>query len=176
MRPVGTRPSLVTVFRTLRVFMFFMRLPVVLAFALSSVLFATVANAQVPTIQAVRLEPDERIRLDGVLDEEIWTRAPAATEFRHITEQPVAGRERNVTIYHVQWSLAEANAGDITTAAHVATDVLPAVAGLKSGRTTDRLAQVYDLVARRFLAVFHPDAVYERTRVETTVAMELAAS
>jgi DNA topoisomerase-3 len=30
--------------------------------------------------------------------------------------------------------------------------------------------KVYDLVARRFLAIFHPDAVYERTRVETTVA------
>ena len=29
--------------------------------------------------------------------------------------------------------------------------------------------RVYDLVAKRFLAVFHPDAVYERTRVETTV-------
>jgi DNA topoisomerase-3 len=31
-------------------------------------------------------------------------------------------------------------------------------------------ARVYDLVAKRFLAVFHPDAVYERTRIETTVA------
>ena len=30
--------------------------------------------------------------------------------------------------------------------------------------------KVYDLVAKRFLAVFHPDAVFERTRVETTVA------
>ncbi len=30
--------------------------------------------------------------------------------------------------------------------------------------------KVYDMVAKRFLAVFHPDAVYERTRVETTVA------
>src|SRR3954462_9506195 len=29
--------------------------------------------------------------------------------------------------------------------------------------------KVYDLVAKRFLAVFHPEAVYERTRVETTV-------
>ena len=29
--------------------------------------------------------------------------------------------------------------------------------------------KVYDLVAKRFLAVFHPDAVFERTRVETTV-------
>jgi DNA topoisomerase-3 len=30
--------------------------------------------------------------------------------------------------------------------------------------------KIYDLVAKRFLAVFHPEAVYERTRVETTVA------
>jgi DNA topoisomerase-3 len=30
--------------------------------------------------------------------------------------------------------------------------------------------RVYDLVVRRFLAVFHPDAVFENTRVETTVA------
>jgi DNA topoisomerase III len=30
-------------------------------------------------------------------------------------------------------------------------------------------AKIYDLVAKRFLAVFHPEAVYERTRVETTV-------
>ena len=29
--------------------------------------------------------------------------------------------------------------------------------------------RVYDLVARRFLAVFHPDAEFENTRVETTV-------
>ena len=30
--------------------------------------------------------------------------------------------------------------------------------------------RVYDLVAKRFLAIFHPEAVYERTRVETTVS------
>ncbi|MEJ7789728.1 MAG: DNA topoisomerase 3 [Thermoleophilaceae bacterium] len=30
--------------------------------------------------------------------------------------------------------------------------------------------KIYDLVAKRFLAIFHPDAVFERTRVETTVA------
>jgi DNA topoisomerase-3 len=29
--------------------------------------------------------------------------------------------------------------------------------------------KVYDLAAKRFLAIFHPEAVYERTRVETTV-------
>src|SRR5919109_445415 len=30
--------------------------------------------------------------------------------------------------------------------------------------------RIYDLVVRRFLAAFHPDAVFENTRVETTVA------
>src|SRR5919198_3210364 len=30
-------------------------------------------------------------------------------------------------------------------------------------------SRVYDLVAKRFLAAFHPEAVFERTRVETTV-------
>jgi DNA topoisomerase-3 len=30
--------------------------------------------------------------------------------------------------------------------------------------------KLYDLVAKRFLAVFHPEAVFERTRVETTVS------
>jgi DNA topoisomerase-3 len=32
--------------------------------------------------------------------------------------------------------------------------------------------RIYDLVVRRFLAIFHPDAVFENTRVETTVAAE----
>ena len=35
---------------------------------------------------------------------------------------------------------------------------------------TDDDKRIYDLVARRFLAVFHPDAVFENTRLETTVA------
>jgi DNA topoisomerase III len=38
------------------------------------------------------------------------------------------------------------------------------------GRMGQDELKVYDLVAKRFLAVFHPEAVYERTRVETTVA------
>jgi DNA topoisomerase-3 len=38
------------------------------------------------------------------------------------------------------------------------------------GRMGQDELKVYDLVAKRFLAVFHPDAVFERTRVETTVA------
>ena len=38
------------------------------------------------------------------------------------------------------------------------------------GRMGQDELKVYDLVAKRFLAIFHPEAVYERTRVETTVA------
>jgi DNA topoisomerase III len=37
------------------------------------------------------------------------------------------------------------------------------------GRMGQDELKIFDLVAKRFLAVFHPDAVYERTRVETTV-------
>ncbi len=36
-------------------------------------------------------------------------------------------------------------------------------------RLSDDDRRIYDLVARRFLAVFHPDAVFENTKVETTV-------
>ncbi len=36
-------------------------------------------------------------------------------------------------------------------------------------RMGDDDKRVYDMVARRFLAVFHPEAVFENTRVETTI-------
>ena len=45
-------------------------------------------------------------------------------------------------------------------------DALRARARRRWGRTS---CKIYDLVAKRFLAVFHPEAVFERTRVETTV-------
>src|SRR4051812_8121876 len=41
------------------------------------------------------------------------------------------------------------------------------------GRMGQDELKVYDLVTKRFLAIFHPDAVYERTRVETTVAEQV---
>src|SRR4051812_34209607 len=40
-------------------------------------------------------------------------------------------------------------------------------------KMSDDDRRVYDLVARRFLAVFHPDAVFENTRLETTVAEQV---
>jgi DNA topoisomerase-3 len=68
-------------------------------------------------------------------------------------------------------------------------DVLPLARVVNNERVTDHHAiiptradrhpvdkmsdddkKIYDLVVRRFLAVFHPEAVFENTRVETTVA------
>ena len=37
-------------------------------------------------------------------------------------------------------------------------------------KMSDDDRRIYDLVVRRFLAIFHPDAVFENTRVETTVS------
>ncbi|HEU5211690.1 MAG TPA: DNA topoisomerase 3 [Gaiellaceae bacterium] len=37
------------------------------------------------------------------------------------------------------------------------------------GKMGEDERRIYDLIAKRFLAVFHPEAVWERTRVETTV-------
>ena len=47
--------------------------------------------------------------------------------------------------------------------------IIPTRSEHNLGRMGDDERRVYDLVAKRFLAIFHPDAVYERTRVETTV-------
>jgi DNA topoisomerase-3 len=48
--------------------------------------------------------------------------------------------------------------------------IIPTRAQHKLDKMSEDDRRVYDLVARRFLAVFHPDAVFENTRVETTVA------
>jgi DNA topoisomerase-3 len=48
--------------------------------------------------------------------------------------------------------------------------IIPTRAEHHVDRMSDDDKRVYDMVARRFLAVFHPDAVFENTRVETTVA------
>jgi DNA topoisomerase-3 len=47
--------------------------------------------------------------------------------------------------------------------------IIPTRSEHNVGRMGQDELKVYDLVAKRFLAVFHPEAVYERTRVETTV-------
>jgi DNA topoisomerase III len=47
--------------------------------------------------------------------------------------------------------------------------IIPTRSEHNLGRMGQDELKIYDLVAKRFLAVFHPDAVFERTRVETTV-------
>jgi DNA topoisomerase-3 len=48
--------------------------------------------------------------------------------------------------------------------------IIPTNADHRLDKMSDDDRRVYDMVARRFLAVFHPDAEFENTRVETTVA------
>lgn len=47
--------------------------------------------------------------------------------------------------------------------------IIPTKAEHKADRMSTDDRRVYDMVVRRFLAVFHPVAVFENTRVETTV-------
>jgi DNA topoisomerase-3 len=48
--------------------------------------------------------------------------------------------------------------------------IIPTNAQHRLDKLSDDDRRVYDLVVRRFLAVFHPDAVFENTRLETLVA------
>src|SRR4051812_31487041 len=48
--------------------------------------------------------------------------------------------------------------------------IIPTNAEHKLDKMGDDDRRIYDMVTRRFLAVFHPDAEFENTRVETTVA------
>ncbi|HEV3128650.1 MAG TPA: DNA topoisomerase 3 [Solirubrobacteraceae bacterium] len=52
--------------------------------------------------------------------------------------------------------------------------IIPTRAEREGGHPIDKMSEddkrIYDLVVRRFLAIFHPEAVIENTRVETTVA------
>jgi DNA topoisomerase III len=47
--------------------------------------------------------------------------------------------------------------------------IIPTKAEHAPDRMGDDDKRVYDMVVRRFLAVFHPEAVFENTRVETTI-------
>jgi DNA topoisomerase-3 len=47
--------------------------------------------------------------------------------------------------------------------------IIPTNSEHDPGRMNEDDRKVYDMVVRRFLAVFHPDAQFENTRVETTV-------
>jgi len=48
--------------------------------------------------------------------------------------------------------------------------IIPTNASHKLDKMSDDDRKIYDMVARRFLAVFHPEAVFENTRIETTVS------
>jgi DNA topoisomerase-3 len=48
--------------------------------------------------------------------------------------------------------------------------IIPTRSEHKLDKMSDDDRRVYDMVARRFLGVFHPEAVFENTRLETTVA------
>jgi DNA topoisomerase-3 len=48
--------------------------------------------------------------------------------------------------------------------------IIPTNSSHRIEKMSDDDRRVYDMVARRFLAAFHPEAVFENTRLETTVA------
>jgi DNA topoisomerase-3 len=48
--------------------------------------------------------------------------------------------------------------------------IIPTNATHNLEKMSDDDRRIYDMVARRFLAVFHPEAVFENTRIETTVS------
>jgi hypothetical protein len=60
-----------------------MRLPV-LIFSFVFFVLCTAAWAQQPVVRAVRLNPDEKISVDGRLDEPVWERAVPASDFRQV--------------------------------------------------------------------------------------------
>jgi DNA topoisomerase-3 len=51
--------------------------------------------------------------------------------------------------------------------------IIPTRSEHRVEKMSDDDKRVYDMVVRRFLAVFHPDAVWENTRLETTVAEQI---
>jgi DNA topoisomerase III len=103
------------------------------------------------------------------------------TNSRYLTGDMVA--EIKPTAAHVGHNAQYSKGADFVTAL----DTLPLQRVVNDKKVTDHHAliptnsehdlsrmgqdelKVYDLIAKRFLAVFHPDAVFERTRVETTV-------
>ncbi|MGH2968637.1 MAG: DNA topoisomerase 3 [Solirubrobacteraceae bacterium] len=51
--------------------------------------------------------------------------------------------------------------------------IIPTRSEHRLDKMSDDDRRVYDMVARRFLAVFHPEAVFENTRLETTVSQHI---
>src|SRR6185503_3095980 len=48
--------------------------------------------------------------------------------------------------------------------------IIPTKSEHRVAKMSDDDRRIYDMVVRRFLAAFHPEAVFENTRLETTVA------
>jgi DNA topoisomerase-3 len=53
--------------------------------------------------------------------------------------------------------------------------IIPTRSEHDTSKMSDDDKRIYDLVVRRFLAVFHPEAVFQNTRVETTVPADAPA-
>jgi DNA topoisomerase-3 len=83
----------------------------------------------------------------------------------------VAGREYQAAAAYVQGldmlPLGRVVADDKVGDHHA---IIPTNSNHGLDKLSDDDRRIYDMVARRFLAVFHPDAVFENTKVETTVA------
>jgi DNA topoisomerase-3 len=82
-----------------------------------------------------------------------------------------AGRDYQAAAAYVQGldvlPLARVVADDRVGDPHA---IIPTNSTHKLDKLSDDDRRIYDLVARRFLAVFHPEAVFENTKVATTVA------
>jgi len=82
-----------------------------------------------------------------------------------------AGREYQTAAAYVQGldmlPLARVVADDKVGDHHA---IIPTNSPHSLDKLSDDDRRIYDLVARRFLAVFHPEAEFENTKVETTVA------
>jgi DNA topoisomerase-3 len=82
-----------------------------------------------------------------------------------------AGREYEAAAVYVQGldmlPLARVVADDRVGDHHA---IIPTNSTHALDKLSDDDRRIYDLVARRFLAVFHPEAVFENTKIETTVA------
>jgi DNA topoisomerase-3 len=103
------------------------------------------------------------------------------TNSRYLTTDMIEEIKPTVELVGAQSEYAKAAAYvtglDVLPLARVVNDekvtdhhaIIPTRAEHAVDRMGDDDKRVYDMVVRRFLAVFHPEAVFENTRVETTI-------
>jgi DNA topoisomerase-3 len=92
---------------------------------------------------------------------------PTASAVGRRSEYAAAARYVNgLDLLPLQRVVDDAKVGD-----HHA--IIPTDNEHKLDKMGDDDLKIYDMVTRRFLAVFHPEAVFENTRVETTVAQRI---